>query len=155
MSGKRDRWKAALIGAVTCSVGGPEIALLLMTFWSVCRSSSLQEATSMLTLPLLWWFAFWAVGPIAFILGAIGGLLLRSLAQKFHSTRIAILKTGALGLVLGARVPVSFRFGSESARNIIQSLPLAASTGLLCALAVLWLFHRAHLLPPENMREIG
>jgi hypothetical protein len=154
MSGKRDRWKAALIGAVTCGVGGPEIALLLMTFWSVCRSSSLREATSMLTLPLLWLFAFWAVGPTAFVLGAIGGLLLRSLAQKFPSTRIAILKTGALGVVLGALVPVSFLFGSESARNIIESLPLAASTGLLCALAVLWLFHREHLLPPENVREI-
>jgi hypothetical protein len=154
MSGMRDRWRAALIGAVTCGVGGPEIALLLMTFWSVCRSSSLREATSMLTLPLLWLFAFWAVGPAAFILGAIGGVLLRSLAQRFPSTRVAILKTGALGLVLGALLPVSFLIGSKSARNIIESLPLAASTGLLCALAVLWLFHRAHLLPPENVREI-
>lgn len=147
MFGKRDQWRAALIGALICGFVGPEIALLLLTFWSICRSSSIHEATSMLTLPLLWIFAIIPFGPAAFVLGGIGGVLLHSLVRKSPSTRIAILKAGALGLILGATVVVGpLLLGWGPARNVIGSLPLAASTGALCALVVLWLFHRAHLV---------
>jgi|ERR1022692_569184 hypothetical protein len=147
MFGKRDHWKAAMIGALTCALGGPEIALLLMALWGACRASSIHDATEMLGLPLLWIFAFIPVGPPALVLGGIGGVVLQSLAQKSQSLKAIIAEAVALGLVLGCIAPLSaLLWGWGPIPNVVSSLPLAAATGIICALTVLWLLHRAHLL---------
>ena len=147
----RDRWAAGFIGAMTCGIIGPEIGLLLMSLWGVCRSSSIEEAISMLAMPLLWPFAVITFGPSAGVLGGIGGVFLHSLVHKSPSTRTASLEAGGLGLMLGATVVAGpLLFGWGSARDALGLLPLAASTGALCGLVVLWLFHRAHLLQPHE-----
>jgi hypothetical protein len=147
MISTRDRWTAGLIGALTCGMVGPEIGLLLMSLWGVCRSSSVEEAISMLAMPLLWPFAVIPFGASAGLLGGIGGVLLHSLADKSPSTRVANLEAGSLGLVLGAAVLVGpLLSGWGTARDAVGLLPLATSTGALCGLLVLWLFRRVHLL---------
>jgi hypothetical protein len=144
---KRDQWKAALVGAVTCGVGGPEIGLLLTTFWAVCRRSSNHDANSLLVLPLLWPYAFIPFGPPAFLLGANGGMFLQHLAQRTQSLKLVIAEAIAGGSILGSIVPLScVVYGWGPTKDAMELSLLAAPTGACCSLVVLCLLQRWHLL---------
>lgn len=102
-----EKWKAALTGAAVCALLGPGIALLLLEF-QTHRLSSFREATVITVLVLKdWIFAFVAVGPAAFVLGGVGGVLLQILARKYRPMKVAIVPAAMLGLVLRASPFVS------------------------------------------------
>ena len=101
----------------------------------------------LLSLPMLWVFAVIPVGPAAFALGAVGGLSLQARAGKSPSMKSVVIQAILLGLILGGVVPLfCLAFGWAPTEDVISALPLAAATGVLCALVVLWLLNRARLL---------
>ncbi len=67
--------------------------------------------------------------------------------------KTALLQTIALGLILGSAVPVIteavlaaiFRLQGNFKNDILLALPLAAATGIICGLLVLWLLHRTNM----------
>ena len=143
---KREQWKAALVGAVTCGVGGPEIGLLLLTFRAVCVRPSIHDAISLLWLPLYWPFALIPFGPPASLLGAIGGMFLQHLAQRTQSLKVVIAEAVVLGAILGSIVPLSTVYGWGHEKDVMELSPLGAATGACCSLLVLYLLQRRHLL---------
>jgi hypothetical protein len=152
-----EKWKAALTGAAISGLFGPGAALLLLEF-QMHRPSSFRQAAVMTVLVLKgdWIFAVIAVGPAAFVLGGVCGVLLQGLVRRVHSMKVALAQAAVLGLVLGSVVPVvtffiaSF-FGPRDSsyslkQDIFSALPVAALTGIICALLLLWLFHATQLL---------
>jgi len=145
-------WKAALIGAVTCGLVGPGIPLLVMACETAYHSSSIREAAStIVALPIWWVFAIIPMAPGASVLGGVGGVLLQSFAAKCRSMKMVAIQTAVLGLALGSLVPffsAALGWGPTSnfKENVISLLPVAAPTGVACALIVLWLLSRRHLL---------
>jgi hypothetical protein len=143
---KREQWKAALVGAATCGVGGPEIGLLLLTFWALC-GRPFHDAISLLGIPIYWPVVLIPIGPPASLLGAIGGMFLQHLAQKTQSLKVVIAEAVALGAILGSIVPLSLAvYGWGTTKQVIEYSPLGASTGACCSLLVLYLLQRRRLL---------
>lgn len=145
-----DRWRAALVGAVISGLVGPGVALLGMACWQVTHHPR-EGATIIVSLPVMWIFAVLPVGPAAFVLGGGGGVLLQSLAARCRSMKTLIVQTAALGSVLGTTVPfISATAGwgptGNFTENVVSLLPLAAPTGMICGLMVLWLLRRRRLL---------
>lgn len=97
-----------------------------------------------------WIFAFLAVGPAALVFGSVAGVLLQSLARKYHPLKVAILPAAMLGLVLGSAVPAANALVAwfwlrkvaqyNFTRDMLSQLPVAALTGVICAFLLLWLF---------------
>jgi len=154
------KWKVACVSAAVCGLVGPGTALLLLEF-QILRPSSFREIIATTVVALRGWiFAVVAVGPAAFVLGGVGGLLLQSLSRKYRSIKVAIASATILGLVLGGTVPVVTilvpyffaprdRFYSLRA-DIFCALPVAALTGVICEFLLLWLFLRT-----DRARPVG
>ncbi len=151
-----EKSKAAIAGAALCGLIGPGTALLLLEV-EAFRPSSLRETAAIIMVVLKgWFFAFATVGPAAFVLGAIGGLLPRRLVRKHHSMKVVLVPTAVLGLALGIAAPLVVmiiggifgpRDGSYSSqKEAVGVLPVAALTGVICAFLLLWLFHSTRLL---------
>jgi hypothetical protein len=144
-----EKWKAALAGAALCGLLGPSLALMLSAI-ELTRPFSFREAARIVVIAATGWiFAFLAVGPAALVLGSVGGVLLQSLARKYRSI-VVMLPAVMLGMVLGSAVPAVTIFVAwfwtrkdsryHAAREVLECLPLAALTGMICALLLLWLF---------------
>lgn len=154
-----EKWKAALTGATVCGFLGPGMALLLLEF-QITRITrlSFREILAILFVVLRGWiFASVAVGPAAFVFGGVGGLLLQRLARNCRSMKRAIVPAAMLGLVLGSAVPVvtfvAVFWGTATKdpsynlrKDIVDALPVAALTGVICSLLLLCLFHATRLL---------
>lgn len=156
---KRDKWKAALTGAVISGLVGPGIPLLVMACAAAYRSSIREAASIIVSVPVGWIFAVIPVGPVAFVLGGVGGVLLQSVAAKFRSMKIVIIQAAVLGLVLGSVVPffsAALGWGPtyNFKENVISALPVAAPTGVFCALVVLWLLRRRRLLHLRSIAQV-
>jgi hypothetical protein len=83
------------------------------------------------------------VAPVAFVVGAAGGVVLQLLSGKARSVWVFGIEAAVLGVALGIVVPsVVFERDAEFA----SSLALGGATGLACTGLVLWQFHRRHLL---------
>jgi len=155
------KWRAALAGAAIFGLLGPGTALLLLEI-QIRPPSSFREAAGILVVAVKGWiFAFLAVGPAALVFGSVAGVLLQSLARNYRPIKVAILPAAMLGLVLGSAVPAAntlvawFWLRKDSrysfTRDILSQLPVAALTGVICALLLLWLFRatsRADSLRP-------
>ena len=144
------KWRAALAGAAICALLGPGTALLLLEI-QILRPSSFREAAGIVVIVVKGWiFAFLAVGPSALVFGGVAGVLLQSLARQYRPIKVAILPAVMLGLVLGSAVPAVTTFvawfwlGKDGrynfTRDVLSQLPVAALTGVICALLLLWLF---------------
>lgn len=147
----RERWKCALIGAAICGIVGPAIAVILLDVFFI-RPPSIRVASRMI-------FEEWAVasvgfGPPALLLGGIGAVTLQKLIRQGRSMKLALLQTAALGLILGSAVPVMTnavfaviaRPQEYNVKNdFLFELPLAAISGVVCELLVLWMLYLANL----------
>lgn len=151
------RWKSALIGAAICGIAGPTIGVILLNVY-LWRLQWLAGAPIILFEE--WVVASLGFGPPAFFLGAIGAIILQRLIRQRGSIKGALIETAALGLTLGSVVPVTTnvacaawaRAQGLNLRNdeILFELPLAAITGIICELLVLWLLHRMQLLSEKD-----
>ncbi len=151
----RDKWKCALIGAGICGIVGPAISVILLNVFFI-RPPSIRVASRMI-------FEEWAVaslgfGPPALLLGGIGAVILQNLIRQGRSIKVALLQTAALGLILGSAVPVMtnavFAVPAPQEYNlkndVLFELPLAAITGVVCELLVLWMLRLTNLLRQPN-----
>jgi hypothetical protein len=144
------KWRAALAGAAICGLLGPGIALLLL-YIQLLRPSSFRGAAGIAVIVVrLWILAFLWVGLAALVFGSVAGLLVHSVERRYRAVRVAILQAGLLGLALGIAVPTVTTFVTwvclrkddryNFIRDVSGQLPVAALTGVICALLLLWLF---------------
>lgn len=144
------KWRAALAGAAICALLGPGMALLLL-YIQLLRPSSFRGAAGIAVIVVrLWFFAFLAVGPAALVFGSMAGVLVQSLERRYRAIKVAILPAAMIGLLLGSVVPavtifVAWFWLREDSRysfskEVVGYLPVAALTGVICALLLLWLF---------------
>ena len=147
--------KSALIGAGICGILGPAIALALFNI--EMGAFSIRQCITLVYLVLKEWiFAAAAIGPEAFVLGAAAGCLLQSVADRCRSMKATLVAAAMIGVALGSAVPTAAlliaykssgpREGYSLKGEMRSSLPVAATTGVICAFLVLWVLHRMHLL---------
>ncbi len=137
-----------MVGAVVCGVVGPVIPVFLIVMIAAARQPSIRDAVStLLGMPGVWAFAFIPFGVPALLLGAGGGVLLQQISVVFRSRRLAIADTVSLGALMGSVVillPAAWGWGPF--RNILQTVPIGAATGVVCGLLVLRTLRRWGLL---------
>jgi hypothetical protein len=136
---KAEWWKAALLSGIVSGLVGPGIDFIV----------EMRFALPYIYLPWLWFWAVVAVGPPAFVLGCVGGILLKALSAKCATTQVVTGMAAALGLTLGgAVVPFGvFVLGwGAKEKGLFSFVPTGAITGLVCTLLVLWLLRRRGLL---------
>jgi len=137
---KAEWWKAAILSGVVSGFVGPGIGFVVDT----------RFALPYIYLPWLWLWAVVFVGPPAFVLGCIGGILLKALSAKCATIQALTSMAAALGLALGgAVVPFGvFVLGwGAKEKGLLSFVPTGAITGLVCTLLILWLLRRRGLLP--------
>jgi len=151
---KPSRVKAAVIGAFVCGSLGPTLGALAMQGSEVAHEQHPVTA-AVLSFRLLPWVlpvAVMLVGPGAFVLGALGALVIQLMSARVRSAKGLVLQTAILGLVLGGAVPVVVDLvyaalsGDRNKNFETGLLPLGAVTGLVCAAVVYWLLRRMRLL---------
>ncbi len=134
-------WKAALLGGIVSGLVGPGIGFIV----------EMRFAFPYIYLPWLWFWAVVAVGPPAFVLGCVGGILLRVLSAMCSTMRVVTGMAAALGLTLGGAVAPFGVFvlgwGAKE-KGVLNFVPTGAVTGLVCAFLILWLLRRRGLLCP-------
>lgn len=151
------RMKAALTGAFLCSVLGPTVGGLAILGSEVAHEHSAGAAVSAFrVLPWVWPVAVMLVGPVAFVLGGVGALIIQFMSARVPRSKALLLQTTAFGLVLGSAVPavadVVFTGlrGSWNKNFATGLLPLGATTGVICAAATYRLLQRMGLLCSEQ-----
>jgi len=137
---KAEWWKAAILSGIVSGFVGPGIGFVV----------EMRFVLPYLYLPWLWFWAIVAVGPPAFVLGSVGGLLLKALSARCATIQALASMAAALGLALGGTV-VPFGvfvlgWGAKE-KGLLSFGPTGAITGLVCTLLVLWLLRRPGLLP--------
>jgi hypothetical protein len=158
----KHRLGAAATGAVICSLLGPSLGALVI---GAVTEFSIRDAISWVkVLPFTFLIAVMMIGPVAFVLGAVGAATVQVISTRVRSAKALFVQTAILGLVLGGAVPLVVDLvyaASEGGRNKnfeTGLLPLGAVSGLLCAAVVYWLLRRMGLLclhPSEDSKRIG
>jgi len=149
--GARGKLKAALTGALVCGLLGPAVGAVAIFTHEVVRERAIREvvdAFGALLFALL--VAVMAVGPGGFVLGGAGALVIQFMSARVRSMRLLRLETAALGLLLGAAVPLTGMLWGARFKQVIGLMPLGAGAGLTCAAVVFWLFRRMGLLQPQQ-----
>jgi len=140
---KVEWWKAALLSGIVSGLIGPGIGFVV----------EMRFALPYIYLPWLWFWAVVAVGPPAFVLGCVGGILLKALSARCATIQALSGTAAALGLILGG-VVVPFGvfvlgWGAKE-KGLLSFVPTGAIAGLVCTLLILWLLRRLGLLPLRN-----
>lgn len=149
--------KAALTGALACSLLGPTLGALAMLGSEV--HSARAAVLSFGLLRWVWPVAVMLVGPAASVFGGVGALVIQFMSRKVLSSWALILQTVALGLVLGGAVPFvvdvvdTAIWGGWNKNFATGLLPLGAVTGAVCAAAIYWLLHRMGLLCVQQSHD--
>jgi hypothetical protein len=136
---KAEWWKAALLSGIVSGLVGPGIGFVV----------EMRSALPYIYLPWLWFWAIVAVGPPAFVLGCVGGILLKALSARCATIQVFTGIAATLGLTLGgAVVPVGvFVLGwGAKEKGLFSFVPTGAIAGLVCTLLMLWLLRRWGLL---------
>ena len=137
---KAEWWRAAILSGIVSGFVGPGIGFIV----------EMRFVLPYHYLPWLWFWAIVAVGPPAFVLGCVGGLLLKALSARCATIQALTSMAAALGLALGgATVPFGvfvLRWGAKE-KGLLGFVPTGAITGLVCTLLILWLLRRGGLLP--------
>jgi len=157
----RIRLGAAATGAVICSLLGPTLGTLAMLTFGAVNEHTVHDAVSWLeTLPFDLIVAVMLMGPVAFVLGGIGALLIQFMSTRVRSAQALFLQTAILGLVFGGAVPVVVDLvyaalqGNRNKNFETGLLPLGALTGLVCAAVVYWLLRRMRLLCFQQAHDV-
>ncbi len=148
-SPKAEWWKAAHVGGAVSGLVGPGLPGAVI-FLAAGEVSLRQVGIALAGILEFWLYGVVLFGPPAFILGCVGGILLKVLTARCSKIAVAITAAAALGLSLGGALP----FAWELLRGIfigkikysMDGVPLCGTTGLACALPVFWLLWRGKLL---------
>jgi len=135
--------RAALFSGAIAGFVGPGIGFVV----------DMRFAFPYFYLPAYWIMAVIAVGPAAFVLGCVGGVVLKALSAKCPTGRAVNAIAAALGLTLGGVVvPFGvFVFGwGAKEKGLWSFAPTGAITGLICTLLILWVLRRRGLLHLRN-----
>jgi len=152
---KPSRVKAALTGAFLCALLGPTLGAVAFITAGMVDDHEFSARAAVLSFRLLPWVlpvAVGLVGPGAFVLGALGALVIQFMSTRVRSAKALVLQTAVLGLVLGGAVPVVVDLmyaalrGGRNKNFETRLLPLGAVTGLVYAAVVYWLLRRMRLL---------
>ncbi len=121
-------------------------ALTFLTLEAAHQNSVRQAISVFRVFPFVWPVALLLVGPGALVLGGAGALVIQFTSARVRSTRLLILEVAALGLLLGASVPLTVLWGPRNDKFTTGLMPLGGAIGLVCATAVFWLLRRMGLL---------
>ncbi len=148
---KGEWWKAALLSGAVSGIVGPGIGTAALLLANASVANLIQALIDFLR---YWLVAVVIIGPVAFVLGCAGGLLLKALTAKCASMGAVVVIAATLGLSFGSAVPFGVVVVStltEPGHFINWSATKAtagtgAIAGLVCAILVLCLLRLTELL---------
>jgi cation transport ATPase len=146
------KMKAALMGGSLCGLLGPALGAFLLRVSELAHAHAGITQFSLMVLDLLffgWPLAVVFVGPGAFVLGAIGTLIIEGLSARVVTRKALVVQAVALGLGFGSIIPVvseTVWLGWKNIKFSMDSLIFGAAIGAVCAAVTLCLLQRRGLL---------
>jgi hypothetical protein len=152
-------WKSALLGAALFGFLGPAVGLSLLEL-RIMPHTFLGIIQLIFIVWKGWIFAFAAVAPQGFVVGAICGLLLQTIANRQRSTTVLITAAAMLGLILGCAVAVELTIRARLSApqivfkdNVGDLMPIASVTGMICSCALLLLLRLSGFVKPRRLAQ--
>jgi hypothetical protein len=152
------KMKAALMGGSLCGLLGPALGVFALRVSELAHQHAGISEFLLMPLDLLffaWPLAVVFVGAGAFVLGAIGALIIQDFSTRVVTRKALVLQAVALGLAFGSVVPVfsdAVWLGWKNIKLSTGSLFFGAVIGAVCAAATFWLLQRRGLLRFQQPR---
>ena len=125
---QRQKWKAALVGALVSGILGPAIGAFLALARDAVRQSSFRGAADVFSvLPYLLPGAVVVMGPAGLIFGTAGSLILQALSVQVSSIKVLAVWGAGLGMMFGAAVPFSLQSFPCGQKAVLSKLSLSVS----------------------------